>query len=194
MRRLLFGLAVLGAVAALAPGCGPTVGGAGGGAGTGGGGAASGGGTAAGGGSAAGGGTGAGGGSAAGGGTGTGGGTAAGGGSGSGCTTLTVKNVLDWCTVQIGQGAASADEVLTACVAPGTIALSASPLDASFILGPAPWHGTAGDTGAGDPGTRPGDGTARTTVVVGSTPVCVWVCCPFPTGSGCPAPSSSQCP
>jgi hypothetical protein len=105
-----------------------------------------------------------------------------------------VKNVLDWCTVTIGQGAASSDEVVTACVAPGTIALSASPLDASFILGPAPWHDTVGDTGSGDPGTRPVSGVSQTSVVVGATPVCVWVCCPFTSGSGCPPATPSQCP
>jgi hypothetical protein len=36
-----------------------------------------------------------------------------------------------------------------------------------------------------------GDSTASVTVT-GSTAACVWVCCPFTGGSGCPG--TDQCP
>jgi hypothetical protein len=111
------------------------------------------------------------------------------------CIQLTVKNFLAWCSVSIAGGPASAAAVQTACVAansPVTLAAVALPF---FQLGATPWHDTDGDTGAGDPGTRTGSGqdeTATTTETTGTGDTCVWVCCEFVGGGGCP--STDQCP
>lgn len=137
---------------------------------------------------------GAGGGTAAGGGGGGAGGGAGGGTGGGaadgGCTHLTVKNYLSWCDVSVGAAAASSAASTTVCVAPGTVALSAAPL-AGFQLGSTPWHHTNGDTGSGEAGTVSG-GHSSAAVTVGGTSVCVWVCCEFTGGGGCPA--TDQCP
>ena len=58
-----------------------------------------------------------------------------------------------------------------------------------FKLGP--WHKTDGDAGNGDPGTIVDGATSAIVTVVG--PDCVWICCPFSVGGGCPAPGSDQC-
>jgi hypothetical protein len=111
-----------------------------------------------------------------------------------GTAALTVKNYLSWCSVSVAGQPASAAGVQTVCVAPGTVALSATAL-AGFELGPAPWHRTDGDAGSGDLGTVTGTGQAAssaTSVTVAATPACVWVCCPFTGGTGCPA--TDQCP
>jgi hypothetical protein len=109
---------------------------------------------------------------------------------------LTVKNYLSWCSVSLGGGAPSALPVQTACVAAGPVALSATAL-LGFQLGAAPWHDTDGDHGAGDPGTVTGSGQAAvssTTVTVGGTGDCAWVCCDFlpPFSGACPV--ANQCP
>ena len=100
-------------------------------------------------------------------------------------TPLTVKNFDNWCTVT-EDGHAIGDTA--ANVTPGTITLVAK-ANMGFQLGTDMWHDTAGDTGAGDTGTVAGTGsnaTSTTTVVVGTTAACVWVCCPFTGGgSGC---------
>jgi hypothetical protein len=111
-----------------------------------------------------------------------------------GCTgstpvTLTVLNVLVWCSVSIEGAAPSSAAAQTVCVAPGIVSLAASPLP-GFELGPAPWYDTSGDLGSGDPGTVVGD-VDSTTVMVTSGSACVWVCCPFPDGTGCP--TADQC-
>ena len=103
---------------------------------------------------------------------------------------LTVINTLVWCSVSIAGGAASPAAQQTVCVAPGVVDLSASPLP-GFELGPTPWHGTSGDHGAGDPGMVMGD-VDSTTVDVTHGLACVWVCCPFTDGTGCP--TTPQCP
>ena len=106
---------------------------------------------------------------------------------------LTVKNYLAWCSVSVNGGATSPAAVQAVNVPPGTIPLTHVAL-AGFKLGL--WHHTSGDTdGGGDPGTVTGSGqsaSSATTVVVGGTPACVWVCCPFTSGLGCPA--TDQCP
>jgi hypothetical protein len=106
-----------------------------------------------------------------------------------GSPILTVKNYLSWCSVSVNGGSTSVAAVQTVSVTPGTIPLSATASSATFALGP--WHHTAGDTGAGDPGTVSG-GTSTASVVVGNTAACVWICCPFANGTGCPA--TDQCP
>lgn len=107
---------------------------------------------------------------------------------------LTVKNYFAWCSVIVDGHPASSAATQTVPVTAGTIAVSAVALT-GFQLGTAPWHDTAGDTGAGDPGTRSGTGQATssaTTVVVSASGKCAWVCCEFTGGGGCP--TADQCP
>ncbi len=118
-----------------------------------------------------------------------------GGGGEAGCSgatpvTLTVKNILVWCSVSVAGGAYSPADEQVVCVPPGTVSLAATPLS-GFELGPAPWHDTAGDHGSGDPGTVSG-GIDTTSVTVKTGAACVWICCPFLDGGGCP--STDQCP
>ncbi|HEY3820624.1 MAG TPA: hypothetical protein VGL81_25835 [Polyangiaceae bacterium] len=110
------------------------------------------------------------------------------------CVNLTVLNYEVWCSVSVNGGDASVVDAETVCVPPGTEQLAATAVE-FFELGPAPWHDTAGDMGDGDPGTVTGSGPSAvdsTTVVVGATPKCIWVCCPFDDGVGCP--TTDQCP
>ncbi len=107
---------------------------------------------------------------------------------------LRMKNYFGWCSVIVNGGTASTVEEQDVAVTAGTIPVSVVAL-AGFELGPAPWHDTSGDTGTGDPGTVTGTGQSAsnaTTVVVGSTGKCAWVCCPFTNGTGCP--TTDQCP
>jgi hypothetical protein len=113
---------------------------------------------------------------------------------GGGCSgatpvSLTVKNYLSWCSVSVDGGAESSAGVQTVCVADGMIKVDAK-AGAGFILGKTPWHDTVGDMGSGDPGVV----TGMTSEALVKTPdhTCVWVCCPFPDGTGCPA--TDQCP
>jgi hypothetical protein len=112
----------------------------------------------------------------------------------SACVSLTVLNYEVWCSVTVNAGAAFVADAETLCVPPGTEQLAATALP-NFELGPAPWHDTAGDNGDGDPGTVTDGGmfaVNSTTVVVGDAATCVWVCCPFDDGVGCP--TTDQCP
>jgi len=111
-----------------------------------------------------------------------------------GTAPLTVKNYLAWCSVTVNNGTASSAASQVVNVAPGTIPLSAVALT-GFQLGATPWHDTAGDSGAGDAGTRTGTGqsqSAATTVVVGTSAKCVWVCCETVGTTDCP--TTNQCP
>jgi hypothetical protein len=81
-----------------------------------------------------------------------------------------------------GASSTATDQVV--CVATGAVDLTADAAGA-FILGTAPWHDTDGDTGNGDPGTV-NAGVSSATVTVSGTADCVWVCCPFADGTGCP--------
>jgi hypothetical protein len=113
----------------------------------------------------------------------------------SGTAPLTVKNYLAWCSISVNGGATSAAGQQIVNVMPGSVALVATPASATFAIGPTTWHDTAGDTGTGDPGTIAGTGateTSSTTVTVGTTAKCVWACCPFANGTGCP--TAEQCP
>lgn len=101
---------------------------------------------------------------------------------------LRLINYLGWCSVSINGDPATTSETMTTCVDPGNVLLSASPT-AGFILGD--WHGTANDTGAGDPGTISGDTSTTTVTMAEGQEACVWVCCPVSDGSGCP--SEDQC-
>ena len=102
-----------------------------------------------------------------------------------------MKNYLNWCSVRVGNGTASSGAMQTVCVAPGVITVAAAPLT-GFQLGTAPWHGTDGDTGTGEAGTRTG-AEAIATKTVGATAACAWVCCEFAGGGGCTG-VANQCP
>ena len=111
----------------------------------------------------------------------------------SGCagTVLTVLNYDLWCSVAVNGGAASTAASQTVCVPASTnVALVATAVS-GFQLGN--WHHTTGDTGSGDPGTVSGGmSTAHYMSGTASAGACIWVCCPFPGGAGCP--TTEQCP
>jgi hypothetical protein len=108
---------------------------------------------------------------------------------------LTVMNYLSWCSVSVAGQAATSNSSQTTCVAAGPVSVTATALS-GFELGPAPWHDTEGDSGAGDPGTVTGSGQSAmsmATVNTSGTSSCAWVCCPFsPGGNGCP--TTNLCP
>jgi hypothetical protein len=104
-----------------------------------------------------------------------------------------VLNYLSWCSVAVADHAASSGASQTVCVPPGAVSLSATALT-GFKLGTAPWHRTNGDQGSGEQGTIVGQGSAATSTATAtvSGAKCVWVCCEFAAGGGCPA--TNQCP
>jgi hypothetical protein len=105
---------------------------------------------------------------------------------------LTVKNYLSWCSVSIDSGAAStaAQQSVPATTAEDAT-LVATAASGNFILGD--WHHTDGDTsGAGEPGNVVGTMTTAKVMVTGTASKCVWICCPFTNGTGCP--TADQCP
>ncbi|MEZ4234256.1 MAG: hypothetical protein R3B89_34090 [Polyangiaceae bacterium] len=113
--------------------------------------------------------------------------------SGSTPVALTVKNYLKWCSVSVAGESASTDAEQTVCVPEGAVNLSATALS-GFILGSAPWHNTDGDSGSGEQGTLSGSGANQSSaavVTVSGSSDCVWICCPFANGSGCP--TTDQC-
>jgi len=100
---------------------------------------------------------------------------------------LTVKNFDGWCNVAVGNGAAvSTDQ--TVCVQNGMVTMTAT-ANTGFILSNTMWHHTTDDTGNGGKGMVTGATSTDTVNVTGAA--CVWVCCPFPDGTGCPA--ADQC-
>jgi hypothetical protein len=110
-----------------------------------------------------------------------------------GCVSLDVKNVHSGCSVSVAGGGFSTSAQQSVCVAPGTIDLAAKVASNANHLGL--WHHSAGDQGAGDPGTITGVGPAAqsaTSVIVSGASACVWVCCPLVPGTGCPL--FDQCP
>jgi hypothetical protein len=105
---------------------------------------------------------------------------------------LTVKSYLSWCAVSIDGAPASTAPSQTVCVAAGHVSVAATPI-LGFELGPAPWHGTTGDRGAGDPGVISGsdqNATSTAMAVAAGKSTCVYACCPFLDGTGCPPPAS----
>ena len=120
-------------------------------------------------------------------------GTGSGAGGSGPCETLTVKNYDTWCKVSINGEAASAADTVTACVPKGTVTITATPKNAAFEIGPAPWvSGTRSKVG-----TITGSGASTvssTTVDVTGPGQCVFVCCPFSAehteaGTGCNVPN-----
>jgi hypothetical protein len=117
-------------------------------------------------------------------------GTSSGGGDAS-CTTLNVYNFKSWCSVGVNGATAATTAEQTVCLAPGSIPLVASAASGTFELGPDPWvyiSGTGG-TDSGIAGTVSGS-MSTTAVVLGSSPGCVLVCCPFTNGTGCTSSES----
>ena len=102
-----------------------------------------------------------------------------------GCTELTVKNYDKWCKVSVAGGDYSKAAEQKVCVAPGTITLDAKIASSEFELGPDPWYDTT------TPGVTKGK-VSSATIDVKKKAACVWACCPFTGGSGCP--STDQCP
>ena len=103
-------------------------------------------------------------------------------GEGGACTTVNVYNFDSWCTVSVGGAATAAAATYSACVIPGeSILIDVGPKNGTFELGPDPFVYASG------PGTATDGGglTSTLNLLVGSTPACVLLCCPFANGTGC---------
>ncbi len=86
--------------------------------------------------------------------------------------TLTIGNVLDWCSIKEDGGASY---MASAVLNQGKVVnLSAEPIS-GFIWGH--WTGTDGDSGSGDEN--------KVTTVTMDSDRAVIACCPFPNGTGC---------
>jgi hypothetical protein len=113
--------------------------------------------------------------------------------------TLTVKNFLNWCSVEINGGTASTDATVTASVTAGSmVTIVAIPADGSFEIGPVPWFGVDQNNGAAAPGTDVGHGASETSTAVvttnqAGTPQCVSVCCQEPGNGPIPCPATNPC-
>jgi hypothetical protein len=120
-----------------------------------------------------------------------------------GTAPLTVKNYLNWCSVEVNgmTGSVAGQQVVN--LAPGTYSLVAKRASSSFVVDGNMWHHTNGDSGTGETGvvTKP-DAQDEATwfstamVTVGTSAKCVWVCCPFSTQGhpGCESTIADQCP
>jgi hypothetical protein len=117
---------------------------------------------------------------------------ATGSGSGGGLQ-LTLKNYEAWCSVAIGSNATSASPSQTVNVSAGEVTLVAIPAGSAFEIGGNMWHFVDGDaSGSGVTGTVSGMmSTAQ--VAISNASKCVWVCCPFTSGTGCTG-IADQCP
>ena len=113
--------------------------------------------------------------------------------------TLTVKNFLNWCSVEINGGTASTDATVTASVTPASmVTIVATPANGSFEIGPDPWFGVDQNNGAAAPGTDVGSGTSETSTAVvtvnqAGAPQCVSVCCQEPGNGPIPCPATNPC-
>ena len=119
-------------------------------------------------------------------------GSSAGGAGGAACganmVALTVKNYLSWCNVEAptGSTASTAAEQVVCVQANGTVDLTATAASATFEVAADDWHDVTSQQLTGN------NMTSRATKAIAGTATCVWVCCPFANGTGCPA--SDQCP
>jgi hypothetical protein len=115
---------------------------------------------------------------------------------GDGGITLTIKNVLSWCSIAInGSDAGSSNAIITATVPAGVNTLVAT-AEPGFIIGGADmWFGIDQNDGGAAPGVDSDAGgvTTSTATVTITGDHCVQVCCPFPAGNGCPT-SNTMCP
>jgi len=118
---------------------------------------------------------------------------------GPGPETLTVKNFLNWCSVEINGGTPSTGATLTVSVSRGSaVTLVATPADSSFEIGPNPWFGVDQNSGAAASGTDVGSGTSETSTAVVTinqtgAPQCVSVCCQEPGNGPIPCPATDPC-
>jgi hypothetical protein len=116
-----------------------------------------------------------------------------------GTPTLTVMNFLNWCSVEINGGAASAAATVTATVTPGSTArVVAAPSSSSFQIGADPWFGVDANDGGPAMGIDVGSGTnerstAIVTISATRTTQCVSVCCQEPGNSPIPCPTTNPC-
>ena len=117
----------------------------------------------------------------------------------SGQGMLTVKNFLNWCSVEINGGTPSTGATVIASVNPGSMAtIVATPADGSFEIGPNPWFGVDQNSGAAASGTDVGSGpseisTAVVTINQTGAPQCVSVCCQEPGNGPIPCPATDPC-
>ncbi len=95
--------------------------------------------------------------------------------------SLTAKNIAGRCNVTIDNGEIVYPQQTIAGYAPGqTVSLTATAVS-GYTLGL--WHHTANDTGSGDP-------LSSTSVTLGDSPACVWICCSAAPGD---CPTTDQC-
>jgi hypothetical protein len=120
-------------------------------------------------------------------------GNGSGSGSGSGGLQLTLKNYESWCSVAIGSNATSASPSQTVNVSAGEVTLVAIPAGSAFEIGGNMWRLVDGDSGSGVTGTVSGMMSTAQITIDSNTAKCVWVCCPFASGSGCTG-IANQCP
>jgi hypothetical protein len=79
------------------------------------------------------------------------------------------KNFLNWCSVEINGGSASADATVTASIAASTVAtIVATPSSSSFQVGPDPWFGVDQNGGASAAGTDVGSGVSESSTANGA--------------------------
>lgn len=104
--------------------------------------------------------------------------------------TLTVKNYLSWCSVDVAGNAASTTATQTVCVpANGTVNLTATAASSAFQVSADDWHDVTSQQLTGN------DMTSKATKAISGADTCVWVCCGFAgdaSDSGCP--TADQCP
>jgi hypothetical protein len=106
---------------------------------------------------------------------------------------LMVKNFESWCSVAVGSNATSAAASQTVFASAGTLNLVATPASSAFEIGGNMWHLVDGDSGSGVTGTVSGMMSTAQVTIDSNTAKCVWVCCPFASGSGCTG-IANQCP
>src|SRR4051812_6338834 len=70
-----------------------------------------------------------------------------------GTTSVTVKNVLNWCSIKVnGAATGSTAASITVPVTAGAIPITATAASATFKIDANMWHHTDGDTGTGETG------------------------------------------
>ncbi len=103
---------------------------------------------------------------------------------------LTVKDIGGHCSVSIAdeEPFTSPEESVGDLFPETSVSLTASAVT-GFTLGL--WHHTINDAGSGDPGVITADAESSTSVALGESPGCVWICCASHAGD---CPTTDQCP
>jgi hypothetical protein len=102
--------------------------------------------------------------------------------------TLTVKNYLSWCSVDVAGNTTSTATTQTVCVpANGTVNLSATALT-GFEVTTDDWHDVDSQQLTGN------NMTSKATKAIGGADTCVWVCCRTASDGGTDCPSTDLCP